>query len=83
MELKIELNTANGGRCCFFEHDGHEFFADLCHTFDYGTECMIFSSKDKQVTNWLELYCKRDIRICDESLRACVEEFIRDYDNHQ
>lgn len=80
MELNIKRNPYNGGLYCFFEYDGHEFYADLCLTLFDGTECMIFHSKDQQVTNWSELYCKRSIPVTEEALTECVQEFIKAYD---
>ena len=80
MELNIKLNPCNGGPCCLFEYDGHEFYADLCYLSFGGSECMIFHSKDQQVTNWSELYCKRGIPVTEEALTECVQEFIKAYD---
>lgn len=82
----IQLNPMNFGLYTFFEHDGQQFYADLCDIpfseeyLDYENECMIFSSKDEQVTNWHELYCKRDIPVTEEALIECIEEFIKLYD---
>lgn len=77
--LKIELNEANGGLCAVFEWDGQEYFADLCVAPAVNfTECEIFQSKDGQVTNWGELYCRRDIPVTEEQLKKCVEEFINE-----
>ena len=82
MELNIERNPRIGGLYCFFEYDGHEFYADLCIPLigGCGSECMIFCSKDKQVTDWHELYCRRGIPITKEALTECVKEFIKAYD---
>lgn len=57
------------------------FYADLCDVFFLGeTECMIFHSKDKQVTSWSELYCKRGLPVTREALEECIREFIQQYD---
>lgn len=80
-QFTIDFNPRTGGVYCFFEHDGNEFYADLCDLFFLGeTECMIFHSKDKQVTNLSELYCKRGIPVTKESLEKCIREFIKNYD---
>ena len=77
--LKIELNEANGGLCAVFEWDGQEYFADLCVVPAVNfTECEIFPSKDGQVTDWGELYCRRDIPVTEAQLKECVEEFLSD-----
>lgn len=84
-ELKIEKNYHNGGLCCVFTHGGQEYFADLCvlpfvhqRIFHRVTECMIFKIVDGQVTlsNASPLYCKHDIDVTEENLRACITEFI-------
>ena len=36
---------------------------------------MIFHAKDGQVTDWSELYCKRNIPITKKALAACIDEF--------
>lgn len=80
-QFTIEVNPLNCGFCCYFMHDGNEFYADLCDIFYLGeTECMISHSKDKQVTSWRELYCKRGIPVTKESLEKCIREFIKNYD---
>lgn len=69
-------NPHTFGYYAFFEHEGSEFYADLCFTYDQGNECMIFLSSNKQVTSWSELYCKRGIPVNEESLLCCIQEFI-------
>lgn len=69
-------NPRTGGYYAFFEHDGYEFYADLSYTFDAAEECMIFASKDKQVTSWRDLYCKRGIPVTESDLLDCIEEFV-------
>ena len=76
-------NPRTDGYYAFFEHNGYEFYADLCLTWDAGNECMIFASKDKQVTSWRELYCKRGIPVTEESLLRCIDEFINQYDGER
>lgn len=76
MELNIQKNLGNQGLYCFFNHNGKEYYADLCFVSFIGSECMIFHSENEQVTSWSELYCKRGIPITPESLRECVEEFV-------
>ena len=77
----IERNYYNNGLCCVFEHDGQEYYADLCLVpyADY-TECMIFKSENGQLTlkNARDLYCKRGLEVTEENLLACIEEFIND-----
>lgn len=79
-KYKIERNPQNGGLYAFFVHDGQEYYADLCFCILY-TECMIFTSKDQEVTDWGELYCKRNIDISEEALTACIDEFIEQLDS--
>lgn len=73
-------NPRTGGCYAFFEHGGKEYYADLCllsYSIEPGeTECMIFPAKDKQVTSWLELYCKRGIPVTESELLDCIDEFI-------
>lgn len=81
MELNIERNPHNGGLCCYFEHKGKKYYADLCEVpyADY-TECMIFDlGDDDQLTvkNAGELYCKRNIPVTEAQLTACIKKFIR------
>ena len=87
MELKIKCNPINGGYCAIFEHDGHEFYADVCDLcylgFDLPTECMIFNSSNGHVTNWHELYCKRAVPVTEDGLSACIKEFIKQYDEEK
>ena len=75
--LKIEENEVNGGLCAIFEWDGQEYFADLCMipVVDF-SECEIFPSVDGQVSNWGELYCRRDIPVTESQLKECVKEFL-------
>lgn len=80
-QFTIKENPRTCGFYAFFTHDGFEFYADLCDLFFLGeTECMIFHSKDKQVTNWSELYCKRGIPVTKKALEECIREFIKNYD---
>lgn len=77
--IESGFNPQTSGVYAFFEHNVNEYYADLCllsYCYDNETECMIFASKDKQVTNWGELYCKRDIPVTEESLLRCIEEFV-------
>lgn len=84
MELKIERNPINGGYCCTFEHDGYEFYADICDLgFDLPTECMIFNSSNGQVTNWRDLYCRRGVPVTENGLTECIKEFIKQYDEER
>ena len=74
----IQFNPRTSGLYAFFKHKGSEYYADLCdvpYSIDYVSECMIFHAKDGQVTNWSELYCKRNIPITEEALAACIDEF--------
>lgn len=72
-------NPKTDGYYAFFEHNGNEYFADLCYLkydIDNETECMIFAAKDKQVTSWSDLYCKRRIPVTEKSLLRCIKEFV-------
>lgn len=77
--IESGANPTTGGYYAFFEHDGYEFYADLCITFDAGNECMIFSAKDKQVTSWRDLYCKQGIPVTERALFDCINEFINTF----
>lgn len=81
-QFTIKVNPYTGGYYAFFNHDGFEFYADLCLVPEgLGfTECIIFHSENKQVTSWRELYCKRGIPVTKESLEKCIREFIKNYD---
>ena len=80
-QFTIKENPMTCGFYAFFTHDGNEFYADLCYLLYMGeTECMIFHSKDKQVTSWSELYCKRGIPVTRQALEECIREFIQQYD---
>ena len=77
--IESGYNQRTGGYYAFFEHNGAEYYADLCYipgAIDFVTECMIFASKDKQVTNWHDLYCKRGIPVTESALLDCINEFI-------
>lgn len=74
--IESGYNPKTGGYYAFFEHNGYEFYADLCYTFDAAEECMIFLSNNKQVTSWRELYCKHDIPVTESALLDCINEFI-------
>ena len=77
MELNIEYNPRNDGYCCFFEHNGKGYYADVCELkYDLMSECMIFAAQGQKVTSWTELYCARGVRVTPEGLRRCIEEFI-------
>lgn len=82
MDLVIENNPHNGGFCCEFEHKGKKYYADLCKVFDYGcSECMIFgvneTKEGSKVDFGRDLYCKRNIPVSEESLKNCIEEFVK------
>jgi len=81
---EIKTNPFNLGLYCFFEHNGREFYADLCFVrhADYN-ECMIFSAKNEQVTSWTELYCKRNIPVTEDALIECIEDFKMNYKEDQ
>lgn len=79
-QFTIKENRRTFGYSAFFTYDGFEFYADLCIVPEGFTECMIFHSKDKQVTDWSELYCKRGIPVTKESLEECIREFIQQYE---
>lgn len=75
--LSVETNEYNGGLCAFFEWKGQQYYADLCIVpFANYSECMIFPAKDEQVTNWGEVYCKRNIPINEMTLKNCIKNFI-------
>lgn len=78
-DYTIKDNPRTGGLYAFFKYKGYEFYADLCDipgSIDYVNECMIFSAKENQVSNWNERYCKRNIPITKEALAACIDEFL-------
>ena len=72
MAYKIKRNNGTGGFCCHFEHAGKRYYADVRHTFDHGSECMIF-----QEDVWDELYTKWNVPVTREGLISCIEEFVR------
>lgn len=57
--------------------DGKYYWADLNTFYDLETECMIFkSNKNGNVTDWTEVYCRRNIDVTRENLLKCINEFI-------
>lgn len=79
-DFTIKENPMTGGYYAFFEHDGFEFYADLCLVPEGYNECMIFLSENEQVVSWHELYCKHGIPVTKEALKKCIREFIKNYD---
>lgn len=77
----ITTDSTRHAYSCFFRFEGQEYLADLCFL-DNTTECMIFKSKDHQITleNADGVYCKRDIPFSEEALLECIEEFVLDND---
>ena len=73
--MDIKRNFINGGYYCYFEHKDKQYYADVTWTPDHGNECMIFPAKDNQVTDWGDLYAKRNIPVSVQSLEDCIEEF--------
>lgn len=82
-DVKVETNPNNGGLCSYFDYNGRQYFADLTDIMLIGTECMIFNSHDREVTNWSELYCKRGLDVTDDILRACILEFVEQLDEEE
>ena len=77
--IESGYNPWTGGYYAFFEHEGRQYYADLCflqYNIDSDSECMIFHSAEKLVIDWSELYCKRGISVSPEMLRKCIDEFI-------
>ncbi len=73
---------------CVFEYDGKEYYADLCAWPDWKapfgdiSECMIFKSLNRQITDaGNELYCKRDIPVTELQLGKCIKGFINNLNN--
>lgn len=77
-KIKIERNTGNGGFCAFFDLAGQQYWADLTNIEYVGTECMIFPSKDGEVTSWSYEYCNRGIPLTEQALRDCILEFVEE-----
>ena len=84
-KYKIEVNSGNGGLCAEFQHNGHTYYADICHLYYQDeSECMIFDiTKEGQLcfSNAHELYCKRGCPVTHESLTECIDEFIKQLDS--
>lgn len=58
---------------------GNYYWADLNTLPDLKNECMIFESNRKgKVTNWCEVYCRRNIDVTRENLLKCIDEFKRE-----
>jgi len=76
----IKINEGNAGLCAKVPYNGRVYFADLCSLIFLGTtECMIFDiTKEGQLclSNANELYCKRGIPVTEDSLTACIDEFL-------
>jgi len=75
-ELNIQPNYVNSGISATFKVDGVEYYADLCYIPMQGNECMIFLAENEQVVNWHDLYCNRDVRLCKEDLKKCIDKFV-------
>lgn len=73
----IHVDWMRSAYSCVFEHNGKQYFADLCVNMFYDSECMIFAwdAETDQVSDWKDLYCKRDILLTAEQLMSCVEDF--------
>lgn len=55
---------------------GEYYWADLNTFRDLDTECMIYkANKNGEVTNWTEVYCRRNIDVTRENLLKCIDEF--------
>lgn len=62
-----------------FFFNGKYYWADLNTFLDMETECMIFESdKRGKVTDWNEVYCRRNIDVTRENLLKCINEFKRE-----
>lgn len=78
--LKIERSPM--GFCCVFYIGEQEYLASLiiqtAYADFYGTECIIFKSKDRQFTfaDALGECMARNIDYSQDALRECVEDFI-------
>lgn len=62
---------------------GKYYWADLNTFRDLETECMIFESNENgEVTNWSEVYCRRNIDVTRENLLKCIDEFKREMEEN-
>lgn len=60
------------------------YWADLNTFSDLETECMIFESNENgEVTNWNEVYCRRNIDVTRENLLKCINEFKREMEENK
>lgn len=65
---------------------GEYYWADLNSLYisDLKTECMIFESNENgEVTNWSEVYCRRNIDVTRENLLKCINEFIHEQEKEE
>lgn len=79
-ELVVEKNECNGGWYCYFEHDGKEYYADICQIksrimFDF-SECMIFEQITGKSGLGKVVFCKKYVPVTPDGLRACIREFV-------
>ena len=66
--------------CGVFCINNDWFFADIIYTEDHGIECMIFHSDENgEITDWADLYSNLNVKINEESLIACINEFFVEY----
>lgn len=66
--------------------NGKYYWADLntLSVSDLETECMIFeSNKNGKVTNWSEVYCRRNIDVTRKNLLKCIDEFKREMEENK
>jgi hypothetical protein len=69
-----------------FSLKGKYYWADLntLSVSDLQTECMIFESNENgEVTNWSEVYCRRNIDVTRENLLKCINEFKREMEENK
>ena len=82
--LYIEDNPHTAGLCCFFRSGDQDYYASIINLELLGTtECMIFKAKGRDVHYASDVYYKRGLPLCEESLKGCVREFLEAWDERE
>ena len=84
MAIDLHIERKPLGFCCIFEHKGQEYLASLilqtAYADFYGSECVIFKSKNRQIASFedaLGVCMMRNIDLSPAGLVDCVTDFIQ------
>lgn len=81
MNIKITHSTERKAISAIFSVGDNWFYADVANLPYIGNECEIFKAdKEWNVTDWIELYCNRDVEVSESFLLRCIKEFCEEND---